>query len=146
MRKINTGHTNNVERIKHFTSSFESNFHNNLSTDATTKWNTLCNATYKAAVEAYGRKIRKTADWYEANVNVTEHLTAAIKSALIQYKKNPIIKNLVSLQEAKRKSKQLARRCANEYWMKLSFSNEEAFNTGNARGMYKGIKQELVQM
>ena len=34
--KINTSHTNDAERIKHFTSSFESNFHNNLSTDATT--------------------------------------------------------------------------------------------------------------
>ena len=34
----------------------------------------------------------------------------------------------------------------NEYWMKLSFSIEEASNTGNARGMYKGIKQALVQM
>ena len=39
--KIKTGHTNDAERIKHFTSSFESNFHNNLSTDATTKWNNL---------------------------------------------------------------------------------------------------------
>ena len=39
--KINTGHTNDAERIKHFTSSFKSNFHNNWSTDATTKWNNL---------------------------------------------------------------------------------------------------------
>ena len=35
--KVNTGQTNDAERIKHFTSSFESNFHNSLSTDATTK-------------------------------------------------------------------------------------------------------------
>ena len=139
--KINTGHTNDAERIKHFTSSFESNFHNNLSTDATTKWNNLRNATYKAAVEAYGRRIRNNADWYEANLNVMEPLTAAKRSALIQYKKDPMRKNLVSLQEARRKSQQLARRCANEYWMKLSFSIEEASNTGNAREMYEGIKQ-----
>ena len=59
--KITTGHTNSVERIKHFT-SFESNFHNNLPTDATTKWNNLPNATYKAAMEAYGRRIRNNAD------------------------------------------------------------------------------------
>ena len=48
---------------------------------------------------------------------------------------------MVSLLLARRRSQQLARRCANEYWMKLSFSIEEASNTGNARGMYKGIKQ-----
>ena len=51
---------------------FESNFYNNLSTNATTKWNNLRNATYKAAVEAYGRRVRTNADWYEANLNVME--------------------------------------------------------------------------
>ena len=89
MPKINTGHTNDAERIMHFTSSFESNFHNNLSTDAATKWNNLCNATYKAAMEAYGRRIRNNAYWYKANLNVMEPLTAAKRSALIQYKKDP---------------------------------------------------------
>ena len=29
----------------------------------------------------------------------------------------------------------------NEYWMKLSFSNEASSNTGNAREMYEGIKR-----
>ena len=53
-------------------------------------------------------------------------------------------KNLASLQEARRKSQQLARHCANEYWMKLSSSIEEASNTGNARGMYEGIKQQAT--
>ena len=83
-------------------------------------------------MEAYGRRIRNNADWYEANLNVMELLTAAKRSALIQYKKDPMRKHLVSLQEARRKSQQLARRCANEYWMKLNFSIEEPFNTGNA--------------
>ena len=77
MPKINTGHTNDAERIKHFTSSFESSFHNNLSTDATAKWNNIRNATYKAAVKAYGMRIRNNDDWYEANLNVMETLTAA---------------------------------------------------------------------
>ena len=71
-----------------------------------------------------------------------EPLTAAKRSALIQYKKGKKKrKNLVSLQEARRKSQQLAMRYVNEYWMKLSFSNEEASNTGNAIEMYDGIKQ-----
>ena len=37
----------------------------------------------------------------------------------------------------------MARRCANGYWIKLSSSTEEASNTGNARGMYEGIKQAI---
>ena len=69
-----------------------------------------------------------------------EPLTAANRSALIQYKKDPIRK-CGHLQEARRKRQQLARCCANEYWMKLSFSIEEASNTGNARKMYEDIKQ-----
>ena len=42
-----------------------------------------------AAMEAYGRRIRNNADWYEANLNVMEPLTVAKRSALIQYKKDP---------------------------------------------------------
>ena len=87
--KINIAHTNNAERIKHFTSSFESIFRYILSTDATTKWNNHRNATYKAAMEAYGRRVRTNGDWYEANLNVMESLSAAERSALIQYKKDP---------------------------------------------------------
>ena len=71
---------------------FESNFHNSLSTDATTKWNNLHNATYKAALEAYGRRVRNNANWYEANLNVMKPLIAAKRSALIQYKKDQIEK------------------------------------------------------
>ena len=74
-----------------------------MSADATTKWNNLRNATYKAAMEAYGRKIRNNADRYEANLNVMELLTASKRSALIQYKKDPIRKDLVCLQEARSK-------------------------------------------
>ena len=91
-------------------------------------------------MEAYGRRVRTNADWYEANFNVMEPLTSAKRSALIQYKKDPNRKNLVSLQETRRKNQQLVRCYANEYWVKLSSSVEEASNTGNARGMYEGIK------
>ena len=95
---------------------------------------------------AYGRRIRNNADWYEINLNVMEPLTAAKRSALIQYKKDPIRKNLVSLQEARTKNQELTRRCASDYWVNFSFSIEEASNKGNAREMYEGIKQALVQM
>ena len=43
-------------------------------------------------MEVYGRRIRNNADWYEANLNVMEPLTAAKRSVLIQYKKDPIRK------------------------------------------------------
>ena len=93
-------------------------------------------------MEAYGKRIRNYADWYEANLSVMEPLTAAKRSALIQYKKDPNRKQsgLFARSQAK-KSTAGKRRCANEYWMKLSFSIEEASNTRNAREMYEGIKQ-----
>jgi hypothetical protein len=94
-----------------------------LSTDVTTKWNNLRNATYKAALEAYGWMVRTNADWYEASLNMMAPLTAAAKrSALIQYKKDSNRKNLFCLQEVMRKSQKLARYCANKYWMELSSS------------------------
>ena len=42
------------------------------------------------------------------------------------------------MQEARKKS---TAGKANEYWMKLSSSVQEASNTRNATGMYEGIKQ-----
>ena len=89
----------------------------------------------KAAVKTHGRRVRNNADWYEANLNAMKTLTAAKRSALIQYKKDPMRKKLISLQEARRKRQQLARRCANEYWVKLSSSVEEASNKRNVKGM-----------
>ena len=79
-----------------------------MPTDATTKWNNLRNATYKAAMKEYRRRVRINADWYEANLNVMEPLTAAIKVSSQPIKKDPNRKNLVSLQEVRRKSQQLA--------------------------------------
>ena len=61
-------------------------------TDATTKWNNLRNATYKAAAEAYDWRVRNNADWYEANLNVMESLTATKRLVLIQYKRIQIEK------------------------------------------------------
>ena len=56
-------------------------------------------------MEAYGKKVRTNADWYEANLNVMEPLTAAKRSALIQYKKDPNRKSLVLAILARSKEK-----------------------------------------
>lgn len=48
---------------------------------------------------------------------------------------------LCTLREARSEAQQMARRCANNYWLELSANIQAASDTGNIRGMYEGIKQ-----
>ena len=63
--------------------------------------------------------------------------------ALIAYKANPSLPNLLALRTARSRVQQVARQCANDYWLKLCAKIQTAADTGNIRGMYDGIKQAL---
>ncbi|PIK57595.1 hypothetical protein BSL78_05503 [Apostichopus japonicus] len=49
--------------------------------------------------------------------------------------------NLSSLRKARCESQAFARKCANDYWLQLCSSIEQASATGNIRVMYEGIKK-----
>ena len=66
----------------------------------------------------------------------------AKRSALIRYKQLPTRNNL-ALRTARSLAQRTARNCANEYWVELSNSIQQTADTGNARGMYEGIKKAL---
>ena len=101
----------------------------------------LRTSIYSAAVLMYGKRQRKNADWFEANITKMEPVLNTKRTALINYKRDPSQKNLQALRAACRKAQQTGCRCANHYWLQLSGSIQQASDTGNIRSMYQGIKQ-----
>ena len=105
------------------------------SASATEARNTLRDSVHHAAVDTFGKQKRRSPDWFEAKATQIIPIIEANRSALIRYKQLPTRNNLLALRTA--------RRCANEYWVELSNSIQQAADTGNARGMYEGIKKAL---
>ena len=108
---------------------------------ADSRWRQLSTAIHRSAITAYGRKERRNVDWYEANLQLMEPLTQSKREALIRWKEDPTQQNLLSLRACRAKCQEVARKCANSYWLQLCSSIERASLTGNVRAMYEGIKQ-----
>jgi hypothetical protein len=141
--RINACCASNPEKTQQFISRLEHALSEGVSADDTidSKWPRLRDAVYNAAITAYGKKERKNADWYEAHWEEMEPVTEAKRKALLAYKANPSPSTLQSLRTARNKAQQTARHCANTYWLNLCSSIQRAAETGNARGMYEGIKK-----
>ena len=107
---------------------------------AETKWNTLRDAMYNTALTTYGKE-RKITDEYEANITVMEPVTEAKRYALVNLKRDPSKKNLITLRAARKKAQQTVRRCANNYWLQLCQNIQPFSDTWNIRGMYDGINK-----
>jgi uncharacterized protein YbdZ (MbtH family) len=107
------------------------------------KWSDLRDAIYDSALATYGRKERKNADWYEAHWEEMEPATAAKRKALLAYKMSPNPGTLNALRLARKHAQQLARQCANTFWLNLCNSIQSAADTGNTRGLFDGIKKAI---
>jgi len=104
-------------------------------------WRSLRSAIYNAAVLAYGIKERNSADWFGANIGELEPTISSKRRAMLEYKSDPSQRNLQVLRAARKRAQQVARHCANNYWLQLSDSIQRASDSGNIRGMYEGIKR-----
>ncbi|XP_018013086.1 uncharacterized protein LOC108670145 [Hyalella azteca] len=93
------------------------------------------------AVLAYGIKERNSADCFVANIGELEPAISSKRRAMLKYKSDPSQRNLQVLRAARKRAQQIARRCANNYWLQLSDSIQRASDSGNVRGMYEGIKR-----
>ncbi|XP_069157717.1 craniofacial development protein 2-like [Procambarus clarkii] len=79
------------------------------------------------------RNVKLTRSFQSADCD-TDHSLAVCRNL-------PSERNLQALCTARSIVQQTARRCANDYWVRLCSSIQTAATVGNIRGMYEGIKQ-----
>ena len=105
------------------------------------KWSHLRDTIYGSAIAAFGKRERKSADWFEAHWEEMKHVTDVKRKALLAYKDRPCPETLHSLKSAKKNAQQAARHYANTYWLNLSSSIQSAADRGDTKAMYENIKQ-----
>lgn len=110
-------------------------------TDANSKWKQVRCALYQSGLEVLGKKERKNEDWFEDNWQEMEPVVEAKRKARLAYTNNPCHATHDALRAARSKCQQTARRCANDYWTRLSKRIQLAADTGNTGSMYAGIKE-----
>ena len=113
--RINVAITADPQRREQFVASLEQSLQDLPDQDATTRWNTLSNTIYKAAITAFGKREIPNQDWYNANLHVMVPVIETKREALLAYIHNPCEKTLSSLRSARSIAQRTARRCANDY-------------------------------
>ena len=106
--------------------------------NAQDRWKHFRDAVYNAAMSTFGKKTRKSADWFEAHSEEMTPVIEAQRNALTAYKASD--QNLKILRAARSKVQQRARQCANDYWLQLCSQIQIAADTGNIKAMCDGIK------
>ena len=139
--RINTNQTLDPEKNALFIQRLGETLISDPSQSAVDRWNSLRTTIYNTAVSTYGKKERKNTDWFEESVSTLVPVIDAKCDALIMYKSNPSQQNHQALKAARSLAQKTARRCANNYWLRLSSSIQMASWSGNIRVMYEGIKQ-----
>lgn len=56
------------------------------------RWDFICNAVYKAAIETFGEREKKTDDWFMTGIQEMEPVIAAEGAALQEYKRQPQVR------------------------------------------------------
>ena len=105
------------------------------------KWATLQEVIYTQAKATFGTNGGSSQDWFKANEDKITPVLDQKRRALLRHKKRPTTSSKQSLMIIRKQARRTARRCANDYWMKLSQEIQQAADSGNIRGMYEGIKK-----
>ena len=92
-------------------------------------------------MQTFGKKIRKSEDWFESNLPILKPLLERKRQAQENFKAHPSPITLSHLRAAKRDAQRLARQCANDYWSSLANDIQTASDTGNTKNMFKGLKK-----
>lgn len=148
--RINTSCANNSKKTQQFISRLEDALSEGVTTDDTvgSKWTRLRDTVYNFTITAYWKKERKNADWYEAHWEEMEPVTQAKRKALLAFKAKPSPSTLQALRAARNKAHQTARHCANNCWLNLCSSIQEAADTGNTRDVrehQEGNRPNFIQ-
>ena len=107
------------------------------------RWCLLRDTIHSTALSIFGKKERRNPDRYDESLPVMEPAISAKRDALKKYKREPSNNNLASLRKAGNEAQRTASYCANQYWLNLCHSIQEAADKGNRRGVYEGMKKAL---
>ena len=140
---IDTSKTQDQEKVMAFASALEESIDGSSNTSACERWDHFRDTVYNTALSIFGKKTKKSADWFEAFSEEMMPVIEQKRNALAAYKACPSEQNRNLHQAARTKVQQCARRCANNYWLQLSSRIQTAADTGNIKGMYDGIKLAL---
>lgn len=113
--------------------------HENLN-DACSSFSTC---VLDSAKSSLGFLKRKQPDWYSASVDVISPILSEKRRLRNAYMSNPSQENADRFKEIKSKAQRVSRQCFEKYWNDLSSRIQLCSDTGNLRGLYKGIKEAL---
>jgi len=138
--KINTARTKNPQLCEEFRSALDTALLNCPSENSTRIWDFIQKATYKTAMDSFGKKQRKQEDWFEENYEILAPLLEAKRKAYQHQKAHPSPSATAAYKATRSDAQRAARKCANDYWSSLAEQIQRSSDTGNLKEMYKGIK------
>ena len=141
--RINTAQMSSQIKVEEYRTSLSEVLQDPPDQDATTRWQTVRDAIYNTAMATFGKVKRSNTDWFNAHLAEMEPLIEAKRKAFLAHKKEPCPRTLSALKKARSSTQRAARQCANAYWQNLCEGIQRSAETGNARGMYDGIKKAL---
>jgi len=131
--RINIARTNKPELREHFAIAIGKALEGWPTNSATKRWNHIREAVFQTALDTFGRRERKSTDWFKAGI-------AKLEPALL-LSEPPYL--LTTLWAARKDTQKIARRCANDYWLNLCHNIQLSADLGNVRGMYEGMKKNF---
>ena len=135
--------TADPEKTAEFRQGLDQNLSSCDHSSAIESWECLKKVIYEQALDAYGGRVRKNADWFEAHIKEMTPLIAAKRAALVKFKAMPSAANAEALRVAKHQVKHATRYYANKYWLALSAEIQYNSLTGDIKSMYEGIKKAI---
>ena len=139
--RINTASTRDPELRDRFTTAINTALSNFPSDNVCMRWHHIRDAVQASAYSSFGKRVKKSEDWFEAGITDMEPAIAVKRAALIEHKREPTDQSLATLRKARSDVQRIARQCANRYWLNLCRGIQTASDTGNIRAMYDGIKK-----
>ena len=123
------------------TKQFASLLAERTSSGETTSWTDIRETVYKTALDTFGKKSQKSPDWFEENLETMLPLIEHKRHAHLEHLRHPSPASLVEVKASRAAVQRTARRCANDFWLKLSADIQTSADTGNMKAMYDGLKR-----
>ena len=124
------------DRIKKFSALIQSV---SLSSDSSASWTQ--ESIYQDALKSFGEKNHTNKNWFEENINVLLPLINIKRQVHVDYQHDPSSTSLNRLREARKTFRKIARKCANEFWLKTSAGIQAAADRGYTKSVYDGIRK-----